>query len=134
MPHAPRPGPGDWTRSSRNSPPVNVSDRCRALEIGYWVHAERTGRGVSTRSVAAPTEAALVLPGVEHIQIRCDAANIRSAAVPRRLGYRLDRFESRTPRAPAETGRDMIRTGTRNSRVTSRAIGKCRCLGGRRWA
>ena len=78
------------------------------LEIGYWCHTGHTGRGVITRTAGALTEIALALPGIDHIRICCDAANERSAAVPRRLGYRLDRIQERTPRAPAETGREMV--------------------------
>jgi len=78
------------------------------LEIGYWCHSGHTGRGVITRTAGALTEIALALPGIDHIQICCDAANERSAAVPRRLGYRLDRIQERAPRAPAETGRELV--------------------------
>lgn len=78
------------------------------LEIGYWCHAEHTGRGVITRAARALTRIALALPGIDHIEIHCDEANINSAAVPRRLGYRLDRIEPRDKHAPAESGRGMI--------------------------
>lgn len=78
------------------------------LEIGYWCHTGYTGRGVITRSVAAVTAIALALPGVERIEIHCDAANVRSAAVPRRLGWRLERTEPRERHAPGETGQGMV--------------------------
>lgn len=78
------------------------------LEIGYWCHTGHTGRGVITRAAGALTEIALSLPGIDRIHIRCDAANERSAAVPRRLGYRLEGLQERTPRASAETGREMV--------------------------
>ena len=42
------------------------------------------------------------------MEIHCDEANVRSAAVPRRLGYRLDRIEDDEVTAPAETGRSMV--------------------------
>jgi RimJ/RimL family protein N-acetyltransferase len=42
------------------------------------------------------------------VEIHCDEANVRSAAVPRRLGYRLDRVEDGDRTAPADTGRRMI--------------------------
>ncbi|MEU1520826.1 GNAT family N-acetyltransferase [Nocardia rhamnosiphila] len=89
---------------------VGLHDRVgpAALEIGYWCHIAYTGRGIITRAVAALTDAALRLPGIEQVQIRCDAANERSAAVPRRLGYRLDRTEVREVSAPAETGHGLV--------------------------
>ncbi|WP_435593261.1 GNAT family N-acetyltransferase [Nocardia sp. bgisy118] len=79
-----------------------------AVEIGYWCHVEHTGRGVVTRSAAELTRIALTLPGVDQVEIHCDEANLRSAAVARRLGYRLDRIEPREKRAPAESGRGMF--------------------------
>jgi len=79
-----------------------------ALEIGYWVHREHTGRGLATAAARALTEAALALPGITRAEIHCDESNAASAAVPRKLGYTLDRIETETPTAPAETGRKMI--------------------------
>ncbi|WP_280502845.1 GNAT family N-acetyltransferase [Nocardia farcinica] len=79
-----------------------------ALEIGYWCHVRHTGRGIITRTTEALTRAALALPDIERVEIHCDEANVRSAAIPRRLGYRLDRVEERQVRAPAESGRTMI--------------------------
>lgn len=80
----------------------------RALAIGYWCHSAYAGRGFITRSASRLTDIALSLPGVERVEIHCDEANIRSAAVARRLGYRLDRVEPRPVRAPAESGRGMV--------------------------
>ena len=42
------------------------------------------------------------------MEIHCDEANVRSAAVPRRLGYRLDRIEPDAITSPGELGRMMI--------------------------
>jgi len=80
----------------------------RAIEIGYWVHVDHGGRGIATAVAGALTEAALALPDVDRVEIHCDEANVRSAAVPRRLGYRLDRVEDDDVTAPAETGRSMV--------------------------
>ncbi|WP_216910826.1 GNAT family N-acetyltransferase [Nocardia noduli] len=80
----------------------------KALEIGYWCHSAHTGRGLITRSVAALTDIALALPDIGHVEIHCDVANTRSAAVPRRLGYRLDRVEPRERLAPAHSGNGMV--------------------------
>jgi RimJ/RimL family protein N-acetyltransferase len=75
------------------------------MEIGYWVHAAHVRRGLATAAAAALTRAAFGLAGVTGVRIRCDEANVPSAAVPRRLGYRLDHVEVRQPAAPAERGR-----------------------------
>ncbi|WP_405016750.1 GNAT family N-acetyltransferase [Kitasatospora sp. NBC_00070] len=79
-----------------------------ALEIGYWVSAGHTRRGIATAAAARLTEVALALPGITRVEIRCDEGNQLSAAVPQRLGYRLDRVIDYTPTAPAETGRKLI--------------------------
>ncbi len=79
-----------------------------ALEIGYWVHVDHTGRGVATGAAGGLTDAALRLRGVERVEIRCDAANARSAAIPPKLGYRLDRIETRPPTTPGETDSHMV--------------------------
>lgn len=89
---------------------IGLHDRVgpATLEIGYWSHVSHTGRGTITRATAALTEIALSLPDIARIEIHCDAANLRSAAIPRRLGYRLDHYEPRPILAPAESGRGMV--------------------------
>jgi RimJ/RimL family protein N-acetyltransferase len=78
------------------------------LEIGYWVALRHARKGYARAAAGALTEAALALPGIERVEIRCDEANEASAAVPRSLGYRLDRVEPDAVLAPAETGRSMV--------------------------
>ncbi|MFF2043131.1 GNAT family N-acetyltransferase [Kitasatospora sp. NPDC058170] len=79
-----------------------------ALELGYWVLSRHTGRGIATSAARALTAAALALPGIGRVEIHCDEANGASAAVPRKLGYRLDRVVDAPVRAPGETGRKLI--------------------------
>lgn len=76
------------------------------LEIGYWVHPGYTGRGVATAAAAALTDAALTLPGIDHVEIRHDQLNLASGRVPAKLGYtHIDtRLETRFDRAPADSG------------------------------
>ena len=81
--------------------------RPATIEIGYWVHVDAIGRGYATRASRALTNAALAIDGVTTVYIRCDEANARSAAVPRRLGFRLANTEARPPQAPAESGQLM---------------------------
>ncbi len=61
------------------------------LEIGYWVRTDVTGQGFATESAAAMCGAAFAYTAVARVEIHCDAHNLRSAAIPRRLGFRLDR-------------------------------------------
>jgi RimJ/RimL family protein N-acetyltransferase len=78
------------------------------MEIGYWVGEPFINRGYATAAAAALTQAAFQLGGVRQVEIRCDQANVRSAAVPRKLGYNLERIDKGSPDAPADSGRSMI--------------------------
>lgn len=78
------------------------------MEIGYWIRADAEGRGLATRASAALTDVALGLDGIRRVFICCDEENVRSAAIPRRLGYRLLRTDTRAPEAPGERGRLMM--------------------------
>lgn len=78
------------------------------LEVGYWIAAAHTRRGYTTAAAGALARAALTLPGVERVEIRCDEANHASAAIPRKLGFKLVETYTRAPAAPAESGRAMI--------------------------
>ena len=61
-----------------------------ALEIGYWLAAYATGRGLATAAASALATLAFAAPGIERLEIRCDPRNVASARVPARLGFRLD--------------------------------------------
>ncbi len=60
------------------------------LEIGYWLRTGETGKGYMTETVSALIKVAFTIHKVERVEIHCDAANDRSAAVPRRLGFRRE--------------------------------------------
>jgi len=62
----------------------------RWAEIGYWIDAAYEGRGFVTRAVEVVERIAFDDLGCKRVQIRCDAANLRSSAVPVRLGYTLE--------------------------------------------
>jgi RimJ/RimL family protein N-acetyltransferase len=79
-----------------------------ALEIGYWVRVGHLRSGAATAAARALTAAAFAFTEVERVEIRCDAANARSALIPPKLGYRMDRIEQRPPTTPGETDQHMI--------------------------
>ena len=74
------------------------------LEIGYWIHVDHIGRGYATELSAGLTDLAFTVDGIEHVEIHHDAANVRSAAVPRKLGFAHVATEPREPLAPGHTG------------------------------
>jgi len=78
------------------------------FEIGYWLRPDTTGRGVMTAVAGRLADLALEFDEVERVEIRCDEANIRSAAVARRLGFTLDRMEDMPITSPGEHGRDTV--------------------------
>lgn len=78
------------------------------IEIGYWRSVDAGGRGIVTAATRALTRAALDLDGIRRVEIRCDEANGASAAIPRRLGYRLERIDEVEVLAAAETGRHLV--------------------------
>jgi RimJ/RimL family protein N-acetyltransferase len=59
------------------------------VELGYWLRADATGRGFVTEGAHAMLAAAAALPHVSCVEVRCDARNAPSAAIPRRLGFDL---------------------------------------------
>jgi ribosomal-protein-serine acetyltransferase len=81
-----------------------------AREIGYWLRRTAEGKGYATAAASALTTTALTLPGVQRVEIRCDVANVRSAGVARRCGYRLLHTEPHDPQAPGHTGTFMVWT------------------------
>jgi RimJ/RimL family protein N-acetyltransferase len=77
------------------------------IQIGYWVRDGWLRRGVASVAARALAIAAFELPDVEEVHIHCDEANVASAGVPRRLGFRLLRTVEDEANAPAEVGRSM---------------------------
>lgn len=62
----------------------------QALEIGYWLAADRQGNGFVAEAVTALVAAAFESMGARRLEIRCSPQNSRSRAVPERLGFHLD--------------------------------------------
>jgi RimJ/RimL family protein N-acetyltransferase len=58
-----------------------------ALEIGYWLRADMTGKGLATEAVWALTGVGFNTFHANQIEIHCDPNNIRSLRVPQRLHY-----------------------------------------------
>lgn len=71
------------------------------LELGYWIHPGFVRRGLATESARLLTNAALALPGITHVEIHHDKANLASAGVPRKLGFELI---AEVPDEPETTG------------------------------
>ena len=57
------------------------------FEIGYWVRTSYARQGYITEAVAGITDFAFKTLGAKRVEIRCDARNGRSAAIPQRLDF-----------------------------------------------
>jgi RimJ/RimL family protein N-acetyltransferase len=58
------------------------------VELGYWLDAAATGRGLVTEAVRALLYAAArAFPTIRLAEIHCDVENAPSNAVPNRLGF-----------------------------------------------
>ncbi len=80
-----------------------------AIEIGYWIHSDHTGRGLATEAAAILVEAAWDLGDVSRIVIRHDSANPASGRVAEKLGFHeVDRIAVEIT-AEGESGVDVIR-------------------------
>lgn len=66
-------------------------------EFGYWMTKRGEGKGYVSEALRA-IEKVFFQMGFERLEVRCDPLNVRSAAVPRRLGYRLEAILSREAR------------------------------------
>lgn len=75
-----------FPRDAASRVQLALADR---VEVGYWLDAEVTGRGLATEGAKALLGAAASLPGIDLAEIRCHRENLPSNAVPRRLGFEL---------------------------------------------
>jgi len=73
-----------FPRSATGRVPLAEADRA---ELGYWLRADENGQGFATEATAAVLAVAKTIQRFTQFEIRCDARNLRSAAVPRRLDF-----------------------------------------------
>ena len=62
----------------------------RLCEIGYWIDREAEGKGTITKACRALIDYAFDDLSMNRVEIRCSSENTRSAAVPERLGFKLE--------------------------------------------
>ena len=80
----------------------------RYFEIGYWIRASASGRGYITEAVKLLTGYAFTALAAKRVEIRCDERNVRSAAVPQRLGFVQEGRLRNRELAPDGTLRNML--------------------------
>jgi ribosomal-protein-serine acetyltransferase len=57
-------------------------------EIGYWIAQNAQGRGLMTRAVWLLTGYCICTLNIPNMYIRCAAGNLKSRAIPERLGFK----------------------------------------------
>jgi ribosomal-protein-serine acetyltransferase len=62
--------------------------RQRRVALGYWLGQEFEGKGIMTRSCRVLVDHAFNRFGLERVEIRAATGNVRSRAIPVRLGFR----------------------------------------------
>jgi ribosomal-protein-serine acetyltransferase len=72
----------------------------RSTEIGYWLGAAYTGRGLMTAACRAMINYAFDDLRLNRVEIRCAVGNQPSRAIPERLGFKLDGVLRQLERLP----------------------------------
>ncbi|CRK85027.1 GNAT family N-acetyltransferase [Neobacillus massiliamazoniensis] len=60
------------------------------FEIGYWIDSRFSGKGYMTEAVKGISDFAFQELNAQRLEIRCDAINFKSRAIPERLGFSLE--------------------------------------------
>lgn len=95
-------GTGLHTRIEKTAPEF------AAREIGYWIHKDHINQGLATEVSAALTRVAFEIDQVDRVEIHCEPQNVRSAAVPRKLGYKHEATLARRLRTTAGEPRETM--------------------------
>jgi len=60
------------------------------VEIGYWLSESFQGKGLMTDAARAVVAYLFDELDLNRVEIHCAAGNVKSAAIPRRLGFTLE--------------------------------------------
>lgn len=62
----------------------------RKFEIGYWIDSRLSGKGYMTEAAQGISDFAFNELKANRVEIRCDELNVKSRAIPEKLGYTLE--------------------------------------------
>jgi RimJ/RimL family protein N-acetyltransferase len=80
-----------------------------SFQIGYWLRASAEGKGYMTEAVRVLCDCAFRTLEAQRVEIRCDRRNVRSAGIPRRLGFMHDTtLENQSRNAHGELLDDFV--------------------------
>jgi len=69
---------------------ISLDNANRKGEIGYWILSDFQGKGLMTECVKACIKYGFEQLNLNRIIIKCASENVRSAAIPKRLGFTLE--------------------------------------------
>jgi ribosomal-protein-serine acetyltransferase len=87
---------------------LRVEPLNRHAEIGYWIGSAWEGRGLVTRACRAVIRHAFDQLGVHSIEIRVAPHNVRSRAIPERLGFVQEGIQREAGRTDGQGFVDLI--------------------------
>lgn len=65
----------------------------KKTEIGYWLSPEMEGKGIATKCTEKLIRFAFKKLKLNRVQIKVAVGNIKSSAIPKRLGFQLEGIE-----------------------------------------
>ena len=68
----------------------NLDTRNKSAAVGYWIAGDFEGRGIVTRCVRVVVDYLFGTLQLNRVQINCNVENLRSRAIPERLGFKLE--------------------------------------------
>lgn len=71
----------------------NIDRQSKSAEIGYWLAKNATGKGIVTKSVKCLLDYGFNELNLNRIVIKCVPTNIKSRAIPERLGFTQEGIE-----------------------------------------
>ena len=69
---------------------ISIDNNNQKGEIGYWLLSQFQGKGLMTECVKACIKYGFEDLGLNKIVIKCASKNIKSAAIPKKLGFSLE--------------------------------------------
>ena len=68
----------------------SFDQEAKVTEIGYWIDSSEQGKGIVSRATRRLVDIAFRDLRMNRVQIRSAADNVRSAAIPEKLGFKLE--------------------------------------------
>ncbi len=68
----------------------NLDIKNKSAHIGYWLAREAQGKGIMTRCCRVLFDYLFGEFGLNRLQINCNIENLKSRAIPERLGFQLE--------------------------------------------